>query len=473
MKRNSTRWLMLVGLLSASAFMQATAGRVEPQLSDVAHEGQFMRTTQNLMSWLYLDSRGQREVNFYSQLIALGGTGVLGAWFLMGGIPKRNRGLSIVAPATSERVKVIEGPTLEGRSNPIFLQAFPAKARPDNTWLGGIEAGSGMEHEVERGRDLTVEAARGFVQEWIVAGDRGLTGESTSLASQEKSAEMMDSPIDHALLAEVEQYARQLLGRSPGLDVSSFDQMMAAAMAAVDAARSPVDKDELILSDHAALAEEIAGINVPGWVDQDEAILCELWGITPEEAASVEDDVLGIEEFAHTPMRITDEALLELETSEAVSGANMPSRNVVHKTVSTPVPDVTAPLYEQRIIILGESEAVLEIEKRIVIAAGARVITFRRWDEALAFADEKDFDLLLINGITADGWSVGKLYDWMAKNRPGWERRSAFGLSAPDAEADEFATRTAAWCIVHPFGPKELVSFMQAVLAPRDEQMVI
>ena len=65
------------------------------------------------------------------------------------------------------------------------------------------------------------------------------------------------------------------------------------------------------------------------------------------------------------------------------------------------------------------------------------------------------------------------MHDWMAKNRPGWEKRSAFGLSAPDTDADDFASRTAAWCIVHPFGPKELVSFLQAVVAPRDEQMVI
>lgn len=241
-------------------------------------------------------------------------------------------------------------------------------------------------------------------------------------------------------------------------------------MAAVDAARNPVDKNELILSDKAVLAGEIAALDVPGWVDQDEAILCELWGITPEEVASVEDDVLGIGEMVRTPMHVTDEGLLELEMADALSNAAVAPNGAAAKATA---PEGRAPLFEQRIIILGESEAVLEIEKRIVIAAGARVITFRRWDEALAFADEKDFDLLLINGITADGWWVGKLYDWMSKNRPGWEKRSAFGLSAPDSEADDFASRTAAWCIVHPFGPKELVSFMQAVLAPRDEQMVI
>src|SRR4051795_11349787 len=119
----------------------------------------------------------------------------------------------------------------------------------------------------------------------------------------------------------------------------------------------------------------------------------------------------------------------------------------------------SAPLYEQRIIILGESEAVLEIEKRIVIAAGARVITFRRWDETLKFADEKDFDLLLVNGLTEDGYSGGKLDDWMGKNGPGWGKGSAVGVGHPGADADDFAPRSAAWYIVHPFGPKELVSF--------------
>jgi hypothetical protein len=227
-----------------------------------------------------------------------------------------------------------------------------------------------------------------------------------------------------------------------------------------------VDRNELILSDEESIKEELAAMDLPGWVDQDEAILCELWGTTPEVVVTVEEDVLGLGEMARTPVRMTEAALTELDL-DVVGGES------VVRTAAAKAQEASGPLFEQRIIILGESEAVLEIERRIVIGAGARVITFRRWDDALTFADEKDFDLLLINGMTEDGWTVGKLHDWMTKNRPGWEKRSAFGLSAPDSDADDFASRTAAWCIVHPFGPKELVSFLQAVLAPRDEQMVI
>jgi hypothetical protein len=448
--KQSCRRLILLGVLCGSAGMQAFAMQAERVTSPDT------TATQKLMRWMNLDEKRAGEVNLYARVIALTSTCVLGAWFVVGGIPKRSRGLSVVPPATSERVKVIEGLSFESRSNGMFLKAFPAKALEDKSWLLGVDVAKASTSDVTRvAEESMAKAARGFVQQWIVAGDRDLT------------LEMKDAVIDHALLAEVEQYARQLLGRSPGLDVSSFDQMMAVAMAAVDAARNPVDRSELILSDQAALADEISAIDVPGWVDQDEAILCELWGITPELVANVEEDVLGLAGMVHTPMQMSDAALtldVEMPANEQAVRVNAAAR---------PTPNPGGALYDQRIVILGESEAVLEIEKRIVIAAGARVITFRRWDEALKFADEKDFDLLLVNGITEDGWSVGKLHDWMAANRPGWEKRSAFGLSAPDADADDFASRTAAWCIVHPFGPKELVSFLQAVLAPRDEQMVM
>jgi hypothetical protein len=469
MKQGTCRWLILLGLLCVSAGSQAIAASIEMQVA--TPDARIETATQKLVSWLRLDEKNANDVNLYARVIALTSTCVLGAWFVMGGIPKRNRGLSIVAPATSERVKVIEGLSFESRPNAVFLQAFPANIQQDQTWLAGLDAGSavGSDEPADAADSRVVHAARGFVQQWIVAGDRDSHSATQLLLPQETSAEM-DSPIDRALLAEVEQYARQLLGRSPGLDVSSFDQMMAVAMAAVDAARSAVDRSEVILCDEAEIAQEIAAMDVPGWVDQDEAILCELWGITPEEVAGTEEDVLGLGQIARSPIRVTDEGLLNLDAMDTIANEAVAAKMVA---VNAAEPHPSAPLYEQRIIILGESEAVLEIEKRIVIAAGARVITFRRWDETLKFADEKDFDLLLINGITEDGWSVGKLHDWMAKNRPGWEKRSAFGLSAPDSDADDFASRTAAWCIVHPFGPKELVSFLQAVVAPRDEQMVI
>jgi hypothetical protein len=464
--KQTCRWLMLLGLLCASAGTQAIAMQAEM----VADPGPGAGATQKLMRWMNLDEKRAPEVNLYARVIALTSTCVLGAWFVVGGIPKRNRGLTVMPLATSERVKVIDGPGFESRPNTVFLQAFPARVSEDRSWLPGVDDGQAITGDASMvAEESMAKAARGFVQQWIVAGDRDSQGAKDLLLPQDLSAEMRDAAIDHALLAEVEQYARQLLGRSPGLDASSFDQMMAVAMAAVDAARNPVDKNEVILSDQAVIAEEIASIDVPGWVDQDEAILCELWGITPEEAANVEEDVLGLADMVRTPMRMSDVALTELDVDAAAAEPAVR----LNAAAEAKVRESGVALYEQRIIILGESEAVLEIEKRIVIAAGARVITFRRWDEALKFADEKDFDLLLINGITEDGWTVGKLHDWMAKNRAGWEKRSAFGLSAPDAEADDFASRTAAWCIVHPFGPKELVSFLQAVLAPRDEQMVM
>lgn len=223
MKRRTTRWLILLGILSASAFVQGIAVRAELQPSTAPSESQSGRVTQTVMNWLHPDARGQQEVNFYARVIALTSMCVLGAWFVIGGIPKRNRGLTVVPPATSERVKVIEGPSFEARSNPVFLQAFPANVPHDNTWLGSIETRNLIEAEAKtNGIEPMTQTAHGFVQQWIVSGDRRSTGATEHLLPQEMSAEMMESPIDRALLTEVEQYARQLLGCSPGLDVLEF-----------------------------------------------------------------------------------------------------------------------------------------------------------------------------------------------------------------------------------------------------------
>src|SRR4051812_43045356 len=200
MKQRTCRRLMLVGLLCASAGTQAIAMQV------ASSETRTEKTTQKLVNWLRLDEKSANDVNLYARVIALTSTCVLGAWFVMGGIPKRNRGLSIVAPATSERVKVIEGLSFESRPNAVFLQAFPANIQQDQTWLAGLDAGSavGSDEPADAADSRVVHAARGFVQQWIVAGDRDSHSATQLLLPQETSAEM-DSPIDRALLAEVEQ----------------------------------------------------------------------------------------------------------------------------------------------------------------------------------------------------------------------------------------------------------------------------
>ena len=127
MRQRSCRWLMLLGVLCASAGTQAIAVNMEMQVA--TPETRTETATQKLVSWLLLDEKNASDVNLYARVIALTSTCVLGAWFVIGGIPKRNRGLSIVAPATSEHVKVIEGPSFESRPNAVFLQAFPAKVQ--------------------------------------------------------------------------------------------------------------------------------------------------------------------------------------------------------------------------------------------------------------------------------------------------------------------------------------------------------
>src|SRR3954468_4774906 len=111
MKQGTCRWLILLGLLCVSAGSQAIAASIEMQVA--TPDARIETATQKLVSWLRLDEKNANDVNLYARVIALTSTCVLGAWFVMGGIPKRNRGLSIVAPATSERVKVIEGLSFE------------------------------------------------------------------------------------------------------------------------------------------------------------------------------------------------------------------------------------------------------------------------------------------------------------------------------------------------------------------------
>lgn len=503
--RQLVRVAILAAMFAASAGMQAVAARMfptsaapAPAVLSIQPSGEEYRVapdppvlevpqgvTARLLRLLHLDNATPHALNLVTRAVVFSSTGLMALWFVAGGIPRRRSSIAIVhLSPTSERVRVFETPRLQVPHSDVFARAYEAELSPGVVPLPLDSAPNGMTASTAALLELMAHP----VPAQAVPDHAAILQTLDATISREAEA-------DDLIMAEVEQYARVLLrGSHPDSPSDAVNTEADESSGQVDVPEpepslAPMDEEAVELESQISSAPpEPTMATQPRRIEDDDVLgLSEL--VSPN--VSTELPPLAMEELfnavssveAVSAAQVDPYDLLQCEIAPAAEKPYVPEQVATilrpemlssllrpQSARTTAVPPAVAvepgPLFEQRIIIVGDSEAVLEVEKRIVISAGARVITFRRFSDAVSFADEKDFDLMVVNGMTEDGFSATKVYDWLVAHRPGWQRRSAFALSAPDPNADDFAARTGAWCIVHPFGPKELVSFLHAVITP-------
>ncbi len=444
-----------------------------------------------VLRYLHISPTTGYPINLATRAVVFSSTGLLALWFVVGGIPRRRNAPLVSLSPISERTRVLPTPRLQRRNSKSFLRGYEAE---------------GAEHTIETKAAVESPAALGTYAPPAITSSTATILELMSDSGQPKllndadrtilqamdTAITRETDMDDLILSEVEEYARTLLARGSSCEVG---QTAGGSEAAVFTNAEPEPEPILAAPPEAAVEQitepipaespELTMATQPRRIEEEDVLgLSELTGSmsntdqrfaidelfnavsTVETAADAHVDPYDLLqcEIAPEPERPYSAQDIATILKPEMIGSTLLTAAATRSTPQTVAAHETEPLFDQRIIIIGDSEAVLEVEKRIVISAGARVITFERFTDAVNFADEKDFDLMVVNGMTEDGFSATKVYDWLSANRPGWEKRSAFALSAPDPASDDFAARTGAWCIVHPFGPKELVSFLRAVV---------
>jgi len=111
------------------------------------------------------------------------------------------------------------------------------------------------------------------------------------------------------------------------------------------------------------------------------------------------------------------------------------------------------------VLLVEDEEAVLEFERDVLVGAGAKVTTSMSLDDARQRLRNEPFDVIVMNGRMPGGSSVREVYEWIAANCPGGEKRLLFTFSTvTDAETRAFLQEHNAPALSKPFEVADLIS---------------
>jgi two-component system, NtrC family, sensor kinase len=114
-----------------------------------------------------------------------------------------------------------------------------------------------------------------------------------------------------------------------------------------------------------------------------------------------------------------------------------------------------------RVLIVDDEEAVLELEREILVGRQMNVISARNGEEALQVLQREQVDAV-VTDMKMPGAITGRtLYEWIAAHRPALARRVIFTMS--DAASEEFAGFFQRCGCPHMQKPFEVESFWRAV----------
>ncbi len=80
------------------------------------------------------------------------------------------------------------------------------------------------------------------------------------------------------------------------------------------------------------------------------------------------------------------------------------------------------------------------------------------------FVNAGEPDLLVLNPLTADGWTVRTMCAWLNANRPGLVPRTIVTISARDDDTDEFCQAHLGSSLYQPSGVNEFLVAVRTLL---------
>ncbi|MGZ4895893.1 MAG: GAF domain-containing protein [Candidatus Angelobacter sp.] len=120
---------------------------------------------------------------------------------------------------------------------------------------------------------------------------------------------------------------------------------------------------------------------------------------------------------------------------------------------------------EGNVLLVDDEEAVLDLEREVLSAAGLKVVTVCSGAEAVECLKNDDFDILLLDSKIPGAWSSEEVFHWMEQNRPELVPRTVFVLSnVSDPGVRAFVDATKIFCLVKPFEVSDLLAVARRVL---------
>ncbi len=120
---------------------------------------------------------------------------------------------------------------------------------------------------------------------------------------------------------------------------------------------------------------------------------------------------------------------------------------------------------EGRLLLVEDEEAVLEFERDVLVGAGAQVVTLMTTEETKARLNAESFDAIIINGKMPGGWSAKDIYNWLAENQSGMEKKLLFTFSSiAEPELRAFLQANNVPYLVKPFEVADLIAHARKLL---------
>jgi DNA-binding response OmpR family regulator len=111
-----------------------------------------------------------------------------------------------------------------------------------------------------------------------------------------------------------------------------------------------------------------------------------------------------------------------------------------------------------------DEEAVLEFERDVLVGAGAEVTTSMSIEDTKHLINDKDYDVIVMNGVMPGECSAKEIYEWILTNHPGREKSLLLTFSTvTDHETRSFLQQRGVPSLAKPFEVADLISHVRAL----------
>ena len=118
----------------------------------------------------------------------------------------------------------------------------------------------------------------------------------------------------------------------------------------------------------------------------------------------------------------------------------------------------------ERVLLVEDEEAVLEFERDVLSGAGAVVTTSTSVEDSREQLSKGTFDAIVMNGRMPGGFSAQELYEWIATNCPGMEKRLLLTFaSMEDEQSRNFLQEHGIAALSKPFEVGDLINRVRAL----------
>lgn len=117
-----------------------------------------------------------------------------------------------------------------------------------------------------------------------------------------------------------------------------------------------------------------------------------------------------------------------------------------------------------RVLLVETEESILEFEREVLSAAGARVECLTSGEAAIAQLQHNTYDVIVIDSNMPGGWQAEDIHQWLHDNRPGVEKRMIATVSDQvNPDSLRFFQENGIAYLAKPFDISDLVGMVKQV----------